>query len=187
MLLGHGHGLGFIKKEPSVNYAASGEFQTLTTFTVEAYTGSSVDWGIPYSAQYEDFSDASAILNDGVGAYTSYLQAAGLEKNVPDGVTINGIEVKIKKRGLAVPGVQDKSLMLVKGGVISSTDKADTVTDYPVTEGFVIAGGAADLWGLALTAADVNAGNFGAALSSKTTEAVSIPYIDVIQIAVHYT
>lgn len=78
--------------------------------------------------------------------------------------TIDGAYASATKTG-TTGTVNDTSIMLVKGGTISSTDKstgAAWTTGSPAWSSF---GSSSDLWGLTLAAADVNASNFGVALS----------------------
>lgn len=62
-----------------------------------------------------------------------------------------------------MPSIDFNSVRLIKGGVISGDDKAaGSLTSSDASYSF---GGAADLWGLSLSEADVEASNFGVAVS----------------------
>jgi hypothetical protein len=77
---------------------------------------------------------------------------------------------------------------LIKGGTITGDNKA-TTTDWPTSFGTASYGGASDLWGTSWTYADINASNFGVALSAYNQSGVSsrTAYVDYMQISVTYT
>jgi hypothetical protein len=58
------------------------------------------------------------------------------------------------------------SVRLVVGGVAAGDDRA-TGAALPLSDAYLTFGGSADLWGLALTPADVNAADFGLAFEGK--------------------
>jgi hypothetical protein len=115
-----------------------------------------------------------------------YLVATNFGFAVPSGATIDGIVVRFEKLMASGSGNKDNIIKLVKGGTISGTDHADTVTAWPTAvDTYVDHGGPTDLWGLSLTDSDVNASNFGVALSKVATGGFG--YIDAIWITVYYT
>lgn len=65
--------------------------------------------------------------------------------------------------------VRDATVKLVKGGTVTGDDKADTSTDWPLSESAVDYGSAVDMWGTTLTADDVNADDFGFVLSATVS------------------
>jgi len=78
---------------------------------------------------------------------------------------------------------------LVVGGTVSGNNKAATSTKWPTSDGSVSYGGAADLWGLTLSASDVNGSGFGVVLSatSSGTNGTTSGSVDHITITVAYT
>jgi hypothetical protein len=60
----------------------------------------------------------------------------------------------------------DNIVSLVQGGTVTGNNYALTTTDWPTADAYTSYGGATDLWGTAWALADVNAANFGAALSA---------------------
>ena len=62
--------------------------------------------------------------------------------------------------------VYDNTVSLVKGGTVSGDNKFNT-TGWTGTLGYTSYGGSSDLWSLSLTAADINASNFGAVVQSS--------------------
>jgi hypothetical protein len=122
---------------------------------------------------------------------TQYLKGtmAGNVFAVPAGATVDGVEVVVKRRDAVSPvgEVIDAEVRLVKGGVIDGDDKADVGTAWPASFGAKTYGGPSDLWGLTLTADDVNASNFGAALRAYCNATAAEPRVDYISLTVYYT
>jgi hypothetical protein len=63
-----------------------------------------------------------------------------------------------------VTGV-DNSVSIIKGGTIVGNNYAKTNVAWPANEAYTTYGGPTDLWGTTWTYADINAANFGVALS----------------------
>lgn len=124
------------------------------------------------------------------GSSSNYLKATNYGFNIPLSATIDGIEVKIDRKGEQNLGFgfRDDVLKLVKGGVISGDDKSSSNT-YPTTLSTKTYGANNDKWGLSWTPADINASNFGVALSTKSNLIISTltASINSIQVIVHYT
>jgi len=70
-------------------------------------------------------------------------------------------------------GAVEYSVKLIKGGVISGTDKSTGAT-IPITQTSVNYGSASDLWGLTFTDTDINASNFGVVFSTQEPIAPTI-------------
>ncbi len=72
--------------------------------------------------------------------------------------------------------IEWNSIRLIRGGTISGNDKgtgaAATLPSYTAF------GGATDLWGLSLTAADINDSSFGVAVSTTTNNNAITNYVD---------
>jgi len=122
---------------------------------------------------------------------TNYLQGSNYGFAIPAGATITGITVVINRQssGTTNPLIRDNSVNLVKGGVIQSTNYAATGTNWTNGGSFGTAtyGGATDLWGTTWTPADINASNFGVALSAINTNSFSrTGTVDYIRITVNY-
>lgn len=60
----------------------------------------------------------------------------------------------------------DRAVNLVKGGVIGGSNLASSAA-WSTTDGYTMYGGPTNLWGQTWTVADVNASNFGLALSAQ--------------------
>lgn len=63
----------------------------------------------------------------------------------------------------------DNSIKLVKGGVISGTDLS-AGAGYPTSDAYTSFGSSSNLWGLSLVPGDINASNFGVAVSAKKSD-----------------
>lgn len=174
---------------------------TFTTFGTAARAGSiggSESWGTPGNAQTNDGSRATYgtnISKPWSDNYTFYLTATQLTDLVPSGATIDGIEVVIERRTNHAPAAEtwkDSAVYLIKGGTIQTGTNKAVATSYTGTDAAVTYGGAADLWGIALTDTDVNGSGFGAAISCAISGASdpsddSVPEVDSITVTVYYT
>ncbi|MFA5021654.1 MAG: immunoglobulin-like domain-containing protein [Patescibacteria group bacterium] len=125
------------------------------------------------------------------GSNSEYLQSTNYGFAIPSGATINGIQVSIMRKSssnLIGNSINDEDLHLLKGGVIVGNDKA-TGTDWPTTMASANYGGAADLWGTTWTPAEINAADFGVALSAHAQSILldRTASVDYIQITVYYT
>ena len=169
---------------PSTTYLPAG------TGTDQMAGGANGIWGNPGNITKEDGLTASTSIFTGFIGFniTHSLIATNFNFNIPLGATINGIQVKVKKyQNNAVQNCLDSSVKLVIGGVISGTDHSNGI-QWPTTLTNVIYGSNVDLWGLAITPAQVNAANFGVAIQASTTSRSTVyPNVDVISIAISYT
>lgn len=125
---------------------------------------------------------------------SQWLQATNFGFTIPTGATIDGIEVNIE-RNASYNSVQrytrDNIVKLIIGGSVVGTSNADTVTKWPNGGDAVKTyGGSTDLWGNSIAYTDVNASNFGVALSVETRglkPAGCISAVDNMTITVYYT
>src|SRR5262249_53338691 len=112
------------------------------------------------NAQSSDTNSTTASLNN---ASSNFLKCTGFGFSIPTGSTITGIQVEWQRNGSSIV---DNAVRIVKGDAIGSTDRSNSsAVTWPASDGFTSYGGGADLWGASWTAADINAANFGAALS----------------------
>jgi hypothetical protein len=156
-----------------------------------------ITWSNPGNITASDDSRATATL--GSGDVTHYLVATGFGFSIPGGSTIDGIEVSVEKShtqgGTANMFSRDNQVRIVKGGTIGTAeDRAQTGVNWPLnTDATVTYGGAADLWGETWAATDINAGNFGVAISATGVKVgggqpgTSTARVDHMQITVHFT
>jgi len=116
---------------------------------------------------------------------TNYLTATNYGFSIPSGSTINGITAEIKEVNGEFGGItKDNAVRIIKGGVIQSSNKANT-NIWPAGV-YVSYGGTSDLWGASWSAADINSSGFGLAISAFLSSSDN-PSIDAIRITVNYT
>ncbi len=143
-------------------------------------------WNNPQRASVENGSYATTFLTINTASASHYLKATGFALSVPENAIINGVKVQILKSNSCVC-MKDHRIRLVKKGNIDGEDRANTSV-WPNPDAYIAHGGASDLWGLSLTPADVNASNFGVAISARNTlTGASAAGIDNIKITVYYT
>jgi hypothetical protein len=147
-----------------------------------------VTWTNPSNAVASD--NVRASINGATGATSHYLKATGFGFSIPTGATIDGIVLEIERaKGALDAAAKDSSVKLVKGGTVSGTDKADTVTVWPSGDAYATYGSPTDLWGQSWTPSDINDSTFGAALSAQITFADfgSDAVVDHMRITVYYS
>lgn len=148
----------------------------------------SVNWLNTGNALLDDGTPATASVTG--NATTRYLRCTGYGFTIPFGSIINGIIVNVERRtsSTGAGGSRDASVRIVQGGIIGAAERA---TATPYTTAFVTEphGGATDLWSLAWTSADINAGDFGAAFAARKNNPAQTHTlsVDVVTITVDYT
>jgi hypothetical protein len=143
-------------------------------------------WTNLESIQFEDASTVDSIQLVLVsGSYHDLLLADELGLEVPDGATITGITVEIRKAGDEM--VVDDSVRIIKGGELGTAERASSAR-WPDELTWLSYGGPEDLWGTTWTPADVNAADFGVALSTLYTQTVgnTRAYVDQVRATIHY-
>lgn len=147
-----------------------------------------VAWSTPGNVTADDAAYATASVPG--GQTSQYLHATTFGFAIPS-ATIDGIQVRVQRNEASLgDNAKDHTIQLIKGGTRSGTNNADTATNWPTTDTNKDYGGTADLWGNTLSAADVNASNFGVAVritSIEVTKGNAEPKVDAIWIAVEYT
>jgi len=155
------------------------------TMASDAASGGTRPWAAPDNAKANDGSystSAGAVP----GGWSYYLKATNFSMGVPAGATINGIKVQFEeKRGATAP-VTDWKIYIIKAtGVLGGLNKSAGWA-WVVAEAYVEFGGAADLWGEAWTAANINDVDFGVVLAIGLGP-LTVGYVDHIRIKVYYT
>jgi hypothetical protein len=160
-----------------------------------AGTGTSLDtddvsWTNPGNITADDGTNTtSAVSNKGL--ITDTLQATNFGLSLPATAIVVGVEARVQKSRADVgDGTSaDRVVQLVVGGSIVGDNNGDLVTDWPGSATDVDYGGAADLWGLSLSKAQVEASDFGVVISAEfidfITGTVAIA-VDAIWMNVHY-
>lgn len=143
-----------------------------------------VTWSSPGNIVSSNDSKAQATL--GVNTSSHYLTATGFGFSIPAGAPILGVTAEIELSASNGVLVYDNSVKIVIGGSVMGTDKARaSSTKWPTTDTYITYGGGADLWGATITAADVNASDFGVAISAFGLSSVTAR-VDHIRITVTY-
>lgn len=166
-----------------------------STFTNVVISGSTTSWTNTGNAAASDNTYTAATNNlPGNGGFTDYFQATNFGFTIPSGATITGITVEIEDfddDNGASGRARDNKVMIVKGGVIRTTD--NSINSFWATSdpnSYTTYGSSSDLWGETWTAADINSSNFGFAISAKRQGGggmACFPTIDHIRITVNYT
>lgn len=123
------------------------------------------------------------------GTTTEYLTATGFNFSIPSSATIDGIVVEFERfRSSGGGTLVDNAVRIIKGGFIGTVDKSSS-TAWTTNEAYYSYGGSSDLWGETWAPSDINASNFGAALSVTCTSgcASRIVSVDHVRITVYYT
>jgi hypothetical protein len=164
----------------------------MSTATASMGTGTSTGTGNAWTNLTNGGSSNNAYITQTVpqaSANCQSLEATNFGFAIPSGATINGIQVNIERKRGASGNCRDLDVQLIKGGTSQGDDKADTVTNWPTTDGTKSYGGASDMWGLSLSDSDVNASNFGVRLKCVNNDASRdcTASVDHIQIVIDYT
>ena len=112
------------------------------------------------------------------GGITHYLTATNFGFTIPTGALITGVTVTMNRysSGSSPSYVKDNIVELIRGGSIVGLNRANTSTTWPTSLGTATYGGTADTWGLTgLSSTDINATNFGVALSATNTNTYQYP------------
>lgn len=118
------------------------------------------------------------------GNISYYLKCTNPSLSIPVGATITGIKIAIERKSLQANAIQDYSIKLVKGGLITGDQKADTSIYLPTSDTNKDYGGSSDLWGLSWLYSDFGS-TFGVVISYRGYVA-SYAYIDAVTVTVYY-
>ncbi len=150
-----------------------------------AFTGDAV-WADPGNAASSDQTYATATV--ATSDDTEHLYASNFPISIPEGSTIDGVEVQFERDGGNGTDLLDQVIRLVVSGALAGDNKSVGIEwllgDPDSYEDF---GGVADVWGLALTPSIVNATDFGIAVQATYTGPGDFANVDSIQMKVHYS
>lgn len=109
--------------------------------------------------------------------------------DIPDGSTIDGIEVGIERSKADAGECVDLLVSLRISSGQTGDNKADTVTGWPtqLNESEATYGGSADDWNAGLSDSDIRTTDFGVDLRAQRQSGSSVPRVDAIRIRVYYT
>ncbi|HTI91732.1 MAG TPA: T9SS type A sorting domain-containing protein [Puia sp.] len=181
---------------PRANAQCSGQTNTTTTGANAGAGGTA--WQNPNNVGTSNgnYATVDAVVSalGIITTTTDYLTVTNLGLAIPSTNTICGVVVTINRRNFSLlslgsSAVTDNSILLVKGGTRVGTDHAAGAVSWPGSSAAASYGGVSDLWGTTLTPADVNAGNFGVAISAKlVAEILSVAFsaqIDQVTVTVY--
>lgn len=120
------------------------------------------------------------------GSPTVLLIGKGFGFAIPPDATIDGITVEIVRSSIG-SRCGDVLVSLLSDGLVDGDNRADFTTVWPATAAAKAYGGPTDLWGLALTPADVNDPEFGVGV--QCVKAIAGPggaRVDYLSVTVHY-
>ena len=160
------------------NYAGSGASVSAGSGTIVwTNPGNITTVGSPYST-----------VNLPKDAVTEYLQGTAYGFNIPTNATITGITVVINRRAVSTSSIDDSVVRLLKAGALTGNNLASSTSWSNNSFSTQTYGGSSNLWGGTWTPADINASNFGVAISaissSNQTRQLDVDYI---RITITYT
>lgn len=126
------------------------------------------------------FDDTTATANADLGDYTNYLHLTNYSFSIPEGATIDGIQIEQRVRETGA----DIYMELVKNGARTGTIRAPSTTSSLANYSY---GGSSDLWGTSWTADDINNISFGQAMHGEGKSGGNDVYIAWARIRVYYT
>ncbi len=119
-------------------------------------------------------------------SYTDTLLVDDFALDVPDGATVHGITVEVRRAGDA--SIVDDSVRLLKGGKLVGAEhgKPDAWGDEPA---WVTYGAEDDTWSEVWTPAELNAADFGVAFSAQYTGDAgnTRAYVDQVRVTISYS
>lgn len=120
------------------------------------------------------------------GSPTVLLIGKGFGFAVPADATIDGVTVEIVRSSIGAR-CGDVRVALLRGGLVDGDNRADFAVQWPTSLTPKVYGGPTDLWGLALTPADVNDPGFGVGVQcEKDVAGPGGAIVDYLTVTVHY-
>jgi len=146
-------------------------------------------WVNPENITTDDTADAGIDAFFDSPFMSHYLRASSFGFSVPEGATINGIEVFITRRESSGTGnLEDNTVKLVNGSAAIVGDNKAVVGNWSRIETEQTYGGAADDWNASLTDTDVNDTDFGVVINVNILNGVlTRGAVNYIKIRVTYT
>nr|WP_320025492.1 HYR domain-containing protein [uncultured Acetobacterium sp.] len=156
----------------------------------------------PYAMTSDNVYTTAAVTN--AQEYTEWLKAGNYGFTIPANATITGIQANVERKQVITENVPGTTLgmydfmacLMINGTIVTTSNiVADAIPYYwPSNEEVKTFGGPTSLWGLSLTPADVNNGNFGFAILPKKAYLVAgypyvtaYPWVDYMSMTVYYT
>lgn len=145
-------------------------------------------WANPGNAVSSNNADANQGPLDATS--NDFLQATNFDFSaIPGAATILGIEARIERQGQEFVGASrifDDTIQVVKDGTRQGDNKSTGAGWAFSAEEIITFGGAADLWGVGLRAADVKASNFGFTLRCLSEPTNGNANVDHMEMRITY-
>lgn len=158
------------------SHRSAGQCGVLASLTGSSFSnnnsiGGSNSWSSASNVGLSDnnYADNRVLLGALGTATTNYFVVKNFGFSLPSSASICGIEVTIERRATGISilhTVKDNSIRLVKNNIISGDDLASG-SNWPGSDESAVYGSVSETWGSSWTAADINAANFGVAISAK--------------------
>ncbi len=149
--------------------------------------GITAAWSNPSNVLDSSDANFSGTSLSIIGGTSHALEVTGFDFSaIPSGATINGVEARIRRSNSASGNVQDGNIRLMVAGAAAGDNKA-AGGNWPSSLGNADYGGAADLWGLSLSAAQVKASDFGLSIVASRSSGSPGPRIAAVWLRVTYT
>lgn len=150
---------------------------------VSIYAAATVLWGNEQYVKTSDNLRAEAQMAN-PNTFTDSILCTGFGFTVPDGATVDGIEIALERRANPSTSISFWAQLYSGGGVGQLKQDATT---WPVNDAVCYVGGSSDLWNATLTPLDINGANFGISFLLANNAAGTVAEIDSIAITVYYT
>ena len=154
---------------------------------ITSLPGSNATWkNVEFASGSDDKYASFGDIPGGGGVHTDYLVAGNFGFNLAPGAIILGIVVNIE-RSDPNEKTSDFSVRIVKGGTISTTERAAGM-DYAKSDAYLTYGSSSDMWGESWTDKNIMDDRFGVAISASRNSGggITAGQIDDIQITVYY-
>jgi hypothetical protein len=171
-------------RQPEEHQIAEG-FATKPPGTVVSGSGGK-EWKSPSSATISDDSRATCTLGPG-GEFGAYLEAKNLGIKLPPGAIPTGVEFSFELSATVAAVANSANVYILKAGALQKAVNRATADKWPTTDSVFVFGGASDLWGVTLTAADVEDPGFGVALKPFAAYVGTVDLgVDAVNATVYY-
>jgi len=146
-----------------------------------------VPWATPSNVLTDDAN--AAVIAGSTFDYSDILRVTNFAFGIPGGATINGIEMKYRRRNTTNNDIKELETKLVLSGTKVGNNKADGATFWNSVNETITVGGASDLWGWgSATVANINNSAFGISLESEDSGSGSDTWrIEAVFMKIYYT
>ncbi len=151
-------------------------------------TGTGTSWTSPGNVKNSD--NAYATYSVAARGNSTALYATNFGFAVPASANILGVTATVERKGSSSGDLKFADVYIIKGGVATGTDQVSSWFEptFGSSDSTATYGSSTSLWGATLTAANVNASNFGLYLVVNNTDSSArTAYIDQVTLNVYYT